>query len=219
MFSVQQVGKRILDFRKEKNMTQTELADELDVSFQAVSNWERGNSMPDISKLPQLADLFGCSLDELLGGKSELLRSAVNDGIQEYVENNDIPREELEAAVPVLKPDQLHSIAEGILLKNGDKIDLFYPFLDGDTLKELAERKIGQGESWSDMLPFLKSEYIRELALRQYEQGEEIIDCYPFLKKDDLIRLARMKCERGESIIDMLPFLDRDFLRTIILGA
>ena len=100
MFNMKQVGKKILVLRKKLNMTQTELADKMDVSFQAVSNWERGNSMPDISKLPQLAELFGCTVDELLDGKSELLNSAMADGLQEYAENNEISREELDAAAP-----------------------------------------------------------------------------------------------------------------------
>ena len=39
-------------------MTQMELADRMGISFQVVSNWERGNSMPDISKLPELAEIF-----------------------------------------------------------------------------------------------------------------------------------------------------------------
>ena len=83
MFNMKQVGRKILALRKERNMTQTELADEMGVSFQAVSNWERGNSMPDISKLPQLAELFGCTVDELLDEKSELLHSAMMDELQE----------------------------------------------------------------------------------------------------------------------------------------
>lgn len=44
MFNMKQVGKKILTLRKAQNMTQTELADKMDVSFQAVSNWERGVS-------------------------------------------------------------------------------------------------------------------------------------------------------------------------------
>ena len=116
MFNMKQVGKKILVLRKKLNMTQTELADKMDVSFQAVSNWERGNSMPDISKLPQLAELFGCTVDELLDGKSELLNSAMADGLQEYAENNEISREELDAAAPILKPDQLEQLANSGLL-------------------------------------------------------------------------------------------------------
>lgn len=60
-------------------MTQMELADRLNISFQAVSNWERGNSMPDISKLPELAELFGISIDELLGKKSELISNIMRE--------------------------------------------------------------------------------------------------------------------------------------------
>ena len=111
MFNMKQVGKKIVSLRKSRNMTQTELADKMGVSFQAVSNWERGNSMPDISKLPQLAALFDCTVDELLDGRVELIHSAMEDGIQEYVERNEVSKEELEAAVPILKPEQVERFA------------------------------------------------------------------------------------------------------------
>mgnify|MGYP002555568186 CR=1 FL=1 len=58
MFDMQQMGIRISNLRKAAQLTQTELADRLGISFQAVSNWERGLSMPDISKLAELASLF-----------------------------------------------------------------------------------------------------------------------------------------------------------------
>ena len=44
MFNTYQVGKRIAQLRKQRNMTQLELADRLSISYQAVSNWERGVS-------------------------------------------------------------------------------------------------------------------------------------------------------------------------------
>ncbi len=91
MFNMSQVGRKIVTLRKENNMTQTELADKMGVSFQAVSNWERGNSMPDISKLPELAELFHISVDELLGEKSSLLNSAINHELKEYVEKTMFP--------------------------------------------------------------------------------------------------------------------------------
>ena len=71
MFDVGLVGKKLAQLRKEKNITQMEIADILGVSYQAVSNWERGNSMPDISKLPELVEVLGCTIDELLSDKEE----------------------------------------------------------------------------------------------------------------------------------------------------
>lgn len=58
MFDMKNVGFKISELRKQQNMTQMELADRMGISFQAVSNWERGSSMPDISKLPELAQIF-----------------------------------------------------------------------------------------------------------------------------------------------------------------
>ena len=51
MFDMQKIGRKISELRKSRNMTQMALADALGISFQAVSNWERGESMPDIAKL------------------------------------------------------------------------------------------------------------------------------------------------------------------------
>ena len=58
----------ILKKRREKNLTQEELAAALGVSPQAVSNWERGG-YPEITLLPGLANLFGITIDELMGNE------------------------------------------------------------------------------------------------------------------------------------------------------
>lgn len=218
MFDMKQVSRKIVSLRKEKNLTQTELADMMGVSFQAVSNWERGNSMPDISKLPQLAELFGCSVDELLNERSGLLHSAMADDLEEYVENNDIPREELEAAVPLLKPDQVEQIADGLLKTNDRNLKIFYPYLDAAALRELADQKTGKGESIRDMLPFLDKGFIGELVRQRHEQGGSVNEFYPFMGKNDLRELAEQKLRKGEEINDMLPFLGSDFLRRLVLG-
>ena len=56
--------------RKEKGLTQSELSERLGVSSQAVSNWERAESLPDTALLPELAMIYGVSVDEILGGGS-----------------------------------------------------------------------------------------------------------------------------------------------------
>lgn len=60
-------GENLRDLRLKQNLTQEKLADFLDVSFQTVSKWERGETYPDITMLPSIACFFKVSVDELLG--------------------------------------------------------------------------------------------------------------------------------------------------------
>ena len=60
------LGKKIATRRKERGFTQDELAEQLAVSPQAVSKWENDLSCPDIQLLPKLAELLGCTVDDLL---------------------------------------------------------------------------------------------------------------------------------------------------------
>lgn len=60
-----QLGKTIKKYRTDKNIKQEELADYLNISYQAVSKWETGSGMPDISLLPKLAIFFGVKIDDL----------------------------------------------------------------------------------------------------------------------------------------------------------
>lgn len=69
------IGKNIAALRKEKNMTQEDLAGALGVSAQAVSKWENENSCPDISLLTKIADLFGVTVDDLLRNEAAQIHS------------------------------------------------------------------------------------------------------------------------------------------------
>ena len=60
------IGKTIAALRKKKGLTQSELAERLNVSNKAVSKWENGQGYPDISLFPALASLFGVSIDYLM---------------------------------------------------------------------------------------------------------------------------------------------------------
>ena len=70
--------------RKDADYTQEELADELNVSFQAVSKWERGESQPDFDTLLKLSRLFGVSTDELLSASKAENEQKIADYIAEY---------------------------------------------------------------------------------------------------------------------------------------
>lgn len=88
------IGNRIAKLRKENRMSQENLAEKLGVSAQAVSKWENGQSCPDISLLPQLANLLGVSVDELLTGKT--------DEVKLLPESQRKPLEELTLRIKIL---------------------------------------------------------------------------------------------------------------------
>lgn len=78
------IGRRITQLRKEQGMTQEELAQKLDVTSQAVSKWENDVSCPDISILPQLADILHTTTDYLLSGKKDEVRCIPADKRKDF---------------------------------------------------------------------------------------------------------------------------------------
>ena len=61
------IGEKISHYRKQKNMTQEQLANQIGISAQAVSGWEREVGYPDITLLPGISHALGISIDELMG--------------------------------------------------------------------------------------------------------------------------------------------------------
>ena len=66
------IGERLLKLRREKNISQEELANELDVSRQTISKWETDQSQPDFDKIIPLCEFFGITSDELLTGNTNI---------------------------------------------------------------------------------------------------------------------------------------------------
>ena len=87
------IGDKIRLLRKNKNITQSQLAEALSVSSQSVSKWENHVSVPDISVLPVIARYFGITMDELFGYrldalnyKERFIRFMVNNGMLQFGE-------------------------------------------------------------------------------------------------------------------------------------
>ena len=76
------LSENIRRLRREKGITQENLAEFLGVTFQSVSKWERGESYPDITILPAIASFFGVTTDEVLG----MDKSRLEDRIREYLD-------------------------------------------------------------------------------------------------------------------------------------
>lgn len=72
------IGKLICDLRKEKNMTQKQVADLMNISDKTISKWERGLGCPDVSLLPELSQILGVNIEEILVG--EIALNEVNGG-------------------------------------------------------------------------------------------------------------------------------------------
>lgn len=76
------VAKKIHDLRVANSLTQIDLAEKLNYSDKAVSKWERAESLPDISVLVQIADLFDVSMDELIRDKQPPQQPKVDQNVK-----------------------------------------------------------------------------------------------------------------------------------------
>ena len=131
MFDIFAFGSYLAHLRKTADMTQSELADRLMVTRQAISKYERGDSFPDISVLVPLSEIFSVTLDDLISAgtpsqseKNILKRIAKGE---ENVMTDQI--NDLIGIAPLLKPSVLDKLSKG-LHKHG---------VDITNLMELAE--------------------------------------------------------------------------------
>lgn len=82
----QTLGVMIASIRKERGMTQLELAEKMGVTDKAVSKWERDLSCPDVSSIPQLAEILGVSVDELMQVKEITKETSSQDNIKGIID-------------------------------------------------------------------------------------------------------------------------------------
>ncbi len=219
MFDMMKVGKTISNLRKEKNMTQMELADKLNISFQAVSNWERGQTMPDISKLNELADIFGVTIDELLGSKKGA--QVVKKIIREEPIEEELTAEEFLEMAPMVKPKQAEKLWESVHADiNLKDLVRAAPFLSESALDSLAldaVRRDRSFESLMGLLPFLSQAAVDECVQQVLGDGldiKKVIMAAPFLSQESIESLAdRVLMEGGVmDLVPLAPFLGKEKL-------
>lgn len=204
-FDMMKIGQRIAERRKAQNLTQMNLADELGISFQAVSNWERGETMPDIGKLPEIAEILDCSIDYLLGNRR------ASDVVEFMTAGKDledpITAEEVVSMAPALEP----KVTEQVIQQSGKSKEI--EDLDFHALVQLA--------------PFIGSQFLGEklLQLDPSEMDIELVaGIAPFVDKDDLSLLVDRAMDSGKKIRSELlpalaPFLKKKKLGEIFLEA
>lgn len=85
---IMKIGKFLQNLRKEKGLTQEQLAEKMGVARRTVSRWETGNNMPDLDILIELSDFYAVDLREILNGerKSERMNEEVKDTVLQVAE-------------------------------------------------------------------------------------------------------------------------------------
>lgn len=214
MFNLVQVGNKIAELRKKNNLTQFELADKLGISFQAVSNWERGNSMPDISKLPELAGIFNTSVDEIVC-KSNSALSDLADGRGLSIKN--YTTAEIEEIGSVMKPQQIEETIDGSMSFDVDAIRALLPYLDDSYIDSLADRFINNNKAISGFLPYMSEDKIDSLAEQYFQSGKSVRQLLPYVSECVVERMALDALKKGgiQAVSDYLPYLDEDDVRIL----
>lgn len=217
MFDTNKVANNIKNARTKKNMTQMNLADEMGVSYQAVSNWERGNSMPDISKLPELCNILGISFEELVGE-----RTAQTDVAEKMMqdENADVTLEEMAQVGQLVKPDKIENKVNETIEKGG-KISFsalvgLAPFMDRETLSKMAEEiaEINLSKLCA-IAPFVEKNTLDKIAEQCVQKGKgsvgSIAAIAPFLSKEGIQRIAEYLKEQNRSneLVVIAPFMNK----------
>ena len=217
MFDTMSIAKRIKQARIDKNMTQLQLADAMGVSYQAVSNWERGNSMPDISKLADLCATLDLTVNELLG-----MEDKTANAVTKAMEKEELTVEELKEVAPMLPPEQVKEQVES-------KWVLHMP--DMSFLKKMPEMIKGIVSKENMEQIQIAAEAVRETfdeetveQLKAMRNVKVVISNDKETPQKEQAKSGAEKKKRKKkidlaSIAELAPFLDEEYLNNLVLEA
>ncbi|MDF7637864.1 EXLDI protein [Lactobacillus sp. ESL0791] len=166
-------GEKLIAARKALNMTQTEVADKLFVSCQAVSNWERGLSLPDLEKLPQLCKILKLNVNDLLIDSDNEDVKRQNIALEAKLDFDEIIN-----LAPFLETEDVVRLAANSRTKHELSSEQLYqlgPFMSGDAFDHLVNEYLDDGghvAAYSRLAPFVHRSTLRRvirLANNDYE--------------------------------------------------
>lgn len=102
------IGKFISACRKEKGLTQMQLAEKLNITNRAVSKWETGKSMPDVSLMLDLCNILGITVNELLSGERIIMedyQKRAEENLMELQAKKEKAQGELNSIFEALNPE------------------------------------------------------------------------------------------------------------------
>ena len=157
-----EIGKFIKKLREEKGWTQEELAEKIPIGRNAISKWERGKTIPDISTLFRLRDIFNVSIDELLLGE-KLIKKKITLKLNKNGNNNIVKLKRCALAMILILTlflgfcfNQEKSV-KFYTIKENEKQEMAYEFLSEITnneslKKDLYNKLIEQEEKYGSKI-------------------------------------------------------------------
>ena len=172
--------------------------------------------MPDISKLPELAEIFEVSIDALLGARSRFVESVSEGKMEEYLESAEASPEEIAEAMPILTPNQVDAVMDKKDTFDFEDISVFLPYMSEEDVAEIAVEMAKEGKDVEKFLPHMYEDDVAKLAMRAAEAGEPVEMFLPHMDEDDVAKLAMTALEKGESVEMFLPHMDEDDVGALV---
>ena len=235
MITAQRTGAFISGLRKARDWTQLELAEKLLVTHQAVSQWETGASFPDVGLLPQLARLFGVSVDDLLEGQAAAAPKPVSSGamlealargnpdeVARMVQNDPNGVDMMLKTAPLARPSQLNSVVSqlsGSAFSVSQVLGLA-PFVSPAVLGGLVDQMGAAQLSWetvAGLAPFVGIDRLDQM-LQRMEAGapdwDKLCGIAPFVSQPALIARLHKQLPDGaalsyDHLSSLAPYLGR----------
>ena len=218
MFDVKMVAAKLREARIKKNMTQNNLADELGISFQAVSNWERGNSLPDISKYEDLCQILDIDLEYLLGISTDT--QTVSKLLDRRKNEISVPItiKEIAPVIPLVPPNELKEVVEDSIDKADITIGEFSmmaPFLDEETINKLSENIAATNISeLTSIAPFISQHRLDKMSENITATNiSELTSIAPFVSQHRLDKMSEnITATSISELTSIAPFVSQPHL-------
>lgn len=208
MFSMEKIGAFIAGKRKESGLTQGQFAEKLNVTHQAVSKWERGEAMPEISKITEVAKTLGVSADEILiqmNNETDFPESPhdaqdclkkpedkYTEADNKYYSLGVTPSvSDVYELAPHMSSEVLSDAVHKLIRENGCfSVTLFLPFLDKKTATQIAER-IYNDKGLNGVLflgTYMPPKFVDKMILIEYGRGNlDALKLLQFSKNEAVI--------------------------------
>lgn len=227
MFDMKRFAQFLVGKRREKNITQGQLADMVGVSHQAVSKWERGESMPEISKLSDLSSALNVPTEDIVAamhtdGNDPSPKNEYKDD-EYYALPDKTLVGDVYALAPYLSKEALTTAITEITIAKGSGIaKMLFKFADEDILREVALLVFATDTDKGriELLPYLPQEEVTKLILNRYSSGGigAMLPLLPYSKDFELVDMIFKSIVSKEGTWNVLKPVVSDIMPEVVVA-